>query len=154
MSLQKFFPELDFPTFEMFVEKRSDKWYIYDVIRKKYVVLTLEEWVRQHLIHYLINHLNYPASLIQVEYGFFIKNKAYRVDLATFSRQAKPLLLCECKAPTVKLTAKTISQAAMYNYSQQAPYMFITNGLSHYCFFYNGSEWIKQNKVPDFKDIL
>jgi len=154
MNNQKLFPELNFPCFELSVEQRDDKWFIYDIIRKKYIVLTPEEWVRQHLIHYLTSHLNYPPSLIQVEYGFFIKNKAYRVDLAAFSRQAKPLLLCECKAPTIKLTNKTISQAAMYNYREQAPFILITNGLSHYCFYYNGLEWIMQDKVPDFKDLL
>lgn len=147
------FPSLNFPAFDFSLEQKHQQWYIFDIIRKKQILLTPEEWVRQHLIRFLINYLNYPESLIQVEYGINIQQKQFRIDVAAFSRLSKPLLLCECKAPTVKLSPKTIGQAALYNLHQQAPYMLITNGLTHYCSHYNGIQWQMLNEIPDFEKI-
>ncbi|MGQ9846201.1 MAG: type I restriction enzyme HsdR N-terminal domain-containing protein [Bacteroidales bacterium] len=148
------YPVLNFPNFEFSICKKAQQSYIFDIIRKKYIVLTPEEWVRQHLIRYLIDYLNYPDGLIQVEYGITIQQKMFRIDVAVFSRKLSPLLLCECKSPSIKLNPKTMVQAALYNLNQQAPYLLITNGLIHYCTHYDGKQWQMLNDIPNYKQLI
>lgn len=147
------YPILNFPNFDFSINKKAEQSYIFDIIRKKYIVLTPEEWVRQHLIRYLIDYLNYPDGLIQVEYGIAIQQKLFRIDVAAFSRKSLPLLLCECKSPAVKLSPKTMAQAALYNLHQQAPYLLITNGLIHYCSHYDGKQWQMLNNIPYYEQL-
>lgn len=147
------YPILNFPSFNFILDKKAQHWYVFDIIRKKYIVLTPEEWVRQHLIHYLIDYLSYPAGLIQVEYGIAIQQKLFRIDVAVFSRKSLPLLLCECKSPSVKLSPKTMAQAALYNLRQKAPYLLITNGLNHYCGHYDGKQWQMLNDIPSYEQL-
>lgn len=149
----KQFPILNFPSFNFILDKKAQHWYIFDIIRKKYIILTPEEWVRQHLIHYLIDYLSYPAGLIQVEYGIVIQQKLFRIDVAAFSRKSLPLLLCECKSPFVKLGSKTMAQAALYNLYQHASYLLITNGIEHFCSYYDGKQWLLINQIPTYKQL-
>lgn len=121
------------PAFEYKVKKEEGTLFIYDVIRKKYVVLTPEEWVRQHFIHYLIGHKNYPASLIAVEKEIRVCGLKRRFDLVCYDRHADPWLIVECKAASVKLGQEVFEQAFGYNLCMAAPYVAITNGLEHYC---------------------
>jgi hypothetical protein len=148
------FPKLNFPEYDFTIKQQNGKLYIFDIIRQKMIALTPEEWVRQHLIHYLVKEQNYPSQLLQVEYGLTISGKPFRVDVAAFSNKYKPILLCECKAPTIMLSIKTIEQAAKYNIHQQAPFLLITNGLEHYCSYYNGLQWQILNEIPNFKQLL
>ncbi|MDE5611863.1 MAG: type I restriction enzyme HsdR N-terminal domain-containing protein, partial [Odoribacter sp.] len=115
------------------VKKQSGAVMIFDVIRKKYVVLTPEEWVRQHVVHYLMEVKNVPTALLAIEREIDLYGLRRRFDVVAFDREGKPWLLVECKAPTVPLTRQVFDQAFRYNMTLEAPYVAITNGVKHYC---------------------
>ena len=106
---------------------------IFDVIRKKYVVLTPEEWVRQHFVHYLIQQHQYPRSLMAVETGLQFNRMARRTDIVVYGRDSLPFMVIECKAPSVQLTPTVFEQVAVYSQSLKSSYLTVTNGLAHYC---------------------
>ena len=127
--------KLNLPKFEYKVKKENNQYYIFDILRKKYVCLTPEEWVRQHLIHYLINN-NYPTSMIAVERELDVNGCKRRFDLVVY-KQSKPWLLVECKAPTISITQEVFEQALCYNTQLCAPFLAVTNGIVHYCVYLN-----------------
>ena len=110
---------------------------IFDQLRRKHVLLTPEEWVRQHLLHYLISYLHYPKALVSVERGLRYNKRQKRSDVVVFDLQGKPLLLVECKAASVKLSPAACEQLAVYNSTLGAPVVAITNGLDCYCWQLN-----------------
>lgn len=118
-----------FPQFEFKTKSVHGKTSIFDLIRKKYIVLTPEEWVRQHLIHFLIHQLKYPKSLIAVEDGHRVNKMIKRSDVVVYDRNGKIFMLIECKSAKVKLTQKSMDQASNYNQNYKAQYLAITNGL-------------------------
>jgi len=103
------------------------------MIRKKYVVLTPEEWVRQHFVHYLINDLKYPRSLFRLEGALTYNSLQKRSDILIRDREGKPWMLVECKSPAIKLTQKAFNQIAVYNMTIGASFLAVTNGMVHYC---------------------
>jgi hypothetical protein len=117
------------------------------------VTFAPEEWVRQHLIAYLIQVKRYPISIIGVEKQLMLNKKPKRFDLVVFSRKAQPYILVECKAPGVQITEKAFDQAARYNMLLKAEYFLITNGLEHYpCRLdYENKRYIFIEDVPDFE---
>lgn len=125
--------ELTLPPFEYKVKKQNGVVSIYDIIRKKYVVLTPEEWVRQHFIHYLIRERHYPAAWITVEKEIDLYGLKRRFDLVCFDRYSKPYLIVECKAPEITLSQTVFDQVFRYNLTIGAPYVAITNGIVHFC---------------------
>lgn len=125
--------QLNLPAFAYKVKKQADKLYIYDAIRRKYLQLTPEEWVRQHFIHYLTDHLGYPRGLITTESGLKYNRLQRRTDIVVFSRQATPYMIVECKAPTVAINQQVFNQIAVYNKVLQAQLLVVSNGLQHYC---------------------
>ena len=125
--------ELALPAFDYKVKRQSGALMIFDIIRKKFVVLTPEEWVRQHVIHYLVESKNYPVALIAVEREIDLYGLRRRFDVVAFDREGKPWLIIECKAPSVQLDQKVFDQAFRYNITLPAPYVAITNGIKHYC---------------------
>ncbi|WP_350356603.1 type I restriction enzyme HsdR N-terminal domain-containing protein [Hymenobacter canadensis] len=106
---------------------------IWDILRRKQVVLTPEEWVRQHVVHYLISHRGYPKGLLSLERGLHYNQRRKRTDLVALDATGQPLLLVECKAPSVPITAAVAQQAATYNQTVGAPLLLLTNGLQHFC---------------------
>lgn len=120
---------LNLPQFEYQVKVEAQRKLIFDVVRKKYVHLTPEEWVRQHVIHFLINQKRVPLSLIGVEKGITILGRQRRTDLVIYNNKGEPVLLVECKSPTIALQPKTVTQAAVYNYGYSLDFIMITNGL-------------------------
>ncbi len=124
--------QLHFPSYHFTLKNRENKPYIFDEIRKKYVRLNPEEWVRQHVISFLLKTHNYPRSLINVEKEFLINGIKKRYDLAVFYPDGRIYLLVECKAPKVAITQKTFDQIARYNLKINATYLMVTNGLEHY----------------------
>jgi len=126
--------KLNLPAFDYKLKKADGKVWIFDGIRKKYVVLTPEEWVRQHIVQYMLNHLKYPKSLIKVEASLMYNSLNKRADVVVFDREGKPWMIVECKAPDLKLTQVVAMQVATYNTSLQAPFVVITNGMLVYCF--------------------
>lgn len=125
--------ELNFPTYNFRTQQVGEKTHIFDIVRQKYVVNTPEEWVRQHVIHFLIQERNFPKGLIAVEKGLTLNQRKKRFDLAVWNKKGQPCFLVECKAPKVKITQKTLEQIAQYNMVLRVPYLLVTNGLTHYC---------------------
>lgn len=126
--------KLDLPGFDYQVSKAEGKIWIFDIIRKKRVVLTPEEWVRQHIIHFFINQLKYPKSLIKIESGLTYNRLQKRSDVVVCDREGKPWLLMECKSPELPLNHNVIMQAAVYNQNIRAKYIAVSNGMKHVCY--------------------
>ena len=123
---------LNLPKAELSIKSKENKQFIFDIIRKKYMVLTPEEWVRQHVVHYLVNQKNYPKSIIAVEKQLTLNTLKKRFDVLVFNTKGLPELIIECKAPNVKITQDTFDQIARYNLKLNANYLMVTNGLQHY----------------------
>lgn len=145
---------LNLPRFPLKIKHEDERHWIFDVFRKKYIVLTPEEWVRQNFAHYLIKDKNYPESLISTERAVKISSKSNRSDLIAYNRNAEALLLVECKATSVKIDQSTFDQIAVYNYKVGARYLVVTNGLVHYCCVVDpeNKKYVFLKDIPDFKD--
>ena len=126
--------KLNLPPYQARIVYENDKPKIFDVIRKKFVALTPEEWVRQHFIHLLLG-LKYPAALMAVEKLVLVNNLRQRADLVVYNRKGEPALIVECKAPEVELCDKTVQQAARYNIQLNVPFIIVTNGMATFCAF-------------------
>jgi hypothetical protein len=126
------FQELNFPKFEYRFKSTENKVSIFDVIRKKFIILQPEEWVRQHCVHYLINDKNYPKSLINVEKELTINGLKKRYDIVIFNSDGSIFLIVECKSHSIKIDQTTFDQIARYNLVLNATYLMVTNGLNHY----------------------
>jgi hypothetical protein len=126
--------ELNLPSYKFKVKSSENKRLIFDNIRKKYVVITPEEWVRQHYVSYLIFEKKYPQSLIAIEKQMLVNGLKKRTDILIFNREGKPEILVECKAPSIPITQTTFDQIARYNLKLKANFLIVTNGLQHfYC---------------------
>tara|TARA_B100000780_G_C21112697_1_gene449807 strand:- start:6 stop:467 length:462 start_codon:yes stop_codon:yes gene_type:complete len=125
--------ELNLPVADLNMVQKNGKTMVFDVVRKKYFVLQPEEWVRQHIIHYLNSQLGYPFSLLAVEKGLTYNGKNWRADIVAFNNSGKPQLIIECKAPEVPINQQTFMQAARYNLVYKVPFLIVSNGLTHYC---------------------
>lgn len=123
---------LNLPSYDFKLNEQGGKKYIFDMWRKKWVVLTPEEWVRQHLLRFLSEERNFPRLLLAVEKSLKFNSLQKRCDIVAYSRQHRPLLLVECKAPTVALKEAVFAQIAHYNFVLQVPYLLVSNGLEHY----------------------
>ncbi len=125
---------LNLPTYQFKIKSSENKQLIFDKIRKKYVVLTPEEWVRQNFIEYLTIEKKYPISLIAVEKQLLINKQKKRFDILVHNTDGKPLIIIECKSPKIKITQQTFDQMARYNMGLNAEFLIATNGLEHfYC---------------------
>lgn len=122
---------LDLPPFEYRLREAEGKRWIFDSVRKKFVALTPEEWVRQHIVNYLVAHLHYPRTLLRIEGGLTYNQLAKRSDIVVYDRAGGPWMVVECKAPMLKLSRQVIHQAAAYNATLRARYVAVTNGLAH-----------------------
>ncbi|WP_405570880.1 type I restriction enzyme HsdR N-terminal domain-containing protein [Winogradskyella sp. Asnod2-B02-A] len=147
------FQELNFPKFEYRFKSTENKVSIFDVIRKKFIILQPEEWVRQHCVHYLINDKKYPKSLINVEKELTINGLKKRYDIVIFNSDGSIFLIVECKSHNIKIDQTTFDQIARYNLVLNATYLMVTNGLNHYY-----CEMDMQNErysflktIPDYK---
>ncbi len=146
--------QLLFPKYNFKMKSQENNHYVFDIVRKKYVILTPEEWVRQHLLHWFTNEGNYPASLIAVERGIEMNGLKKRFDVLVFNKSGNPLLLAECKSPDIALSQQTFMQAAVYNSRFNCPYLLITNGLSHfYCHYENGKPKLFEG-IPKFGELI
>lgn len=144
--------ELNLPQYPLKIKEEGGARYIFDSIRKKYLVLLPEEWVRQNFIQFLVRDKNYAASLIAIEKGLKLNELQKRADIVIYDKQAKPIVLIECKAPKVKINQEVFEQVARYNMVFKVPYLVVTNGLEHYCakvnFETNSFEFLKD--IPDY----
>ncbi|MCX2575404.1 type I restriction enzyme HsdR N-terminal domain-containing protein [Pedobacter sandarakinus] len=122
---------LNLPTYPFKITSNNGQVYIFDELRKKHLVLTPEEWVRQHFIQNLILHYQFPKTLIQIEGGLVLNQLQKRSDILIFNSKGEKLVLIECKAPKVKITPAVFEQASRYNSIHQAKWIVLTNGLQH-----------------------
>lgn len=150
-------PKLNLPAASFRVQNNTvGKTEIFDVVRKRFVALTPEEWVRQHLLHFMMNHKKFPVSLLAVEKQLKLNSTLKRTDVLAYSSQLVPVFLAECKAPDVSLDAETLEQVMRYNLVFQVPYLMITNGISHYIFKQSeeGNSWMQHDDFPDYFEML
>lgn len=141
--------QLNFPTYNFKIERQDDSLKIYDAFRKRWVVLTPEEWVRQHVLAYLVQTKNYAASLLAVERSLTYNTRKKRFDILVFNRQAEPFMLIECKAPEVKLSEDTLMQICTYNTVFNVPFLFVSNGLVHILYALNGeAKYVRVQEFP------
>lgn len=139
------------PNCDLKLKEENQQTYIFDIIRKKYLVLTPEEWVRQHVIHLLINQYGYPKGLFKIEKGHNYNELQKRTDIMVYDKTGKVQLLVECKAHSEPISQKTLTQAMQYNLHYKAPIILITNGIKSFCFEINGSSNKQLNDIPKYK---
>ena len=146
--------KLNLPEYEFRLKKKEDKLYIFDQLRKKFLLLTPEEWVRQNIIRYLIEEKGFPPGLISTESGLKINLLRRRYDVLLYSKDKIPLLLVECKAPKVTINQPVVDQIVAYNSKIRAPYMLITNGIQHFFLKRNLTGTFEfLNYFPEFKEL-
>ena len=144
------FPQLNLPNAVLKTKLVEGTTQVFDVVRKKYFVLTQEEWVRQHFIHFLNAEKKYPLGLMRVEKIIKYNNLRTRADIVLYNTDGKPNMIVECKAPNVKITQDSFNQIAKYNFQFRADLLVVTNGLQHFCckMDYNKNEIKFVEEIP------
>ena len=148
--------KLNLPEYSFRLTNRGDQVLIFDPLRKKQVILTPEEWVRQNFIQFLIREKQYPESHIKVEMGLKLYKLSKRSDIVVFGKHGNPLLLVECKAPSVKISQKVFDQIARYNLTLKVDFLIVTNGREHFCCKLNFSEgsYSFLKEIPAYPHIV
>ena len=144
--------KLNLPIYSIKLKKKENKTLVFDPIRKKYIVLTPEEWVRQNFIQFLINEKNYPASLIALEMGIDLLNTKKRCDIVLYNTKGLPHMIVECKAPSIKISQDTFDQIARYNMTLKTDLLVVTNGMQHYiCIMdHQGKRYNFLKEIPNY----
>ncbi|MCX2743715.1 type I restriction enzyme HsdR N-terminal domain-containing protein [Mangrovivirga sp. M17] len=142
--------KLNLPEYNIKTKRESGKEFIWDIVRKKFLVLTPEEYVRQNFLRYLIHDLKYPSSLINIEGGLKVNVRQKRSDILVYLG-GQPFMLIECKAPEVKISKEVFEQATMYNKTIKAKYLMLTNGLMHLCFKSVDGHYEPHKGFPEYK---
>lgn len=124
---------LSLPAYDFSIQRVAETPMIFDVIRRRYVRLTAEEWVRQHFVQFLIHERDFPQSLIAIEMAFTYQGMARRADIVVYDRKGAPILITECKSPDIEVRQDVFDQVARYNLVLQVRYLVVTNGRNHYC---------------------
>ena len=127
---------------------------MFDVIRKKFVDVTPEEWVRQHIIHYLITEKKVPASVISVEKQIILNGVKKRYDIVVFNNSLIPILIIECKAFNIQIDQLTINQALRYNLELKVPFVFLSNGLNHIFIKMNENSPKISKEIPNYSEMF
>ena len=145
---------LNFPQYDFRFKNSQNKIAVFDEFRKKFVILTPEEWVRQHCAQYLMQEKNFPKSLISVEKQLKLGKLTKRYDVLVYDSEGQIHLIVECKAPNIKISQETFDQIARYNLSLKAKYLMITNGLQHYyCQLdYEAEKYHFLQDIPDYQN--
>lgn len=125
--------QINLPPFDIKVTSRNGKKVIFDFIRRRYVAVTPEEWVRQHFTHFLVEHKRYPAGLLANEISLNLNGMSRRCDTVLYDRLLAPRMIIEYKAPHIPITEKVFSQICAYNWILHADYLIVSNGQNHYC---------------------
>lgn len=148
--------KLNLPHYLFRLKEENKKTKIFDSIRKKYVVLTPEEWVRQNLIEYLVIEKGYPKGLIAVETSLKHNGRSRRSDILCYHNNNYPILLVECKAPDVKISQETFDQISRYNLTYKVPFLLVSNGLQHFVCQVNFESKTTSylQEVPHYNELL
>jgi hypothetical protein len=147
---------LNLPAYDLRVTEQKGKRVVYDPTRQTYVTLTPEEWVRQHFLQYLIQELDVPMGLVATEASFQFEGQTWRADIVAHDRQGNPLLLVECKAPSVSIGQDAFDQGARYNLVLDARYLVVTNGRAHYAcrVDLNAGTYAFLDDLPSYEALL
>ncbi len=147
--------QLNLPDYPIRLSGTQEHPSIFDILRRKYVALTPEEWVRQHFIHFLINQKNYPATLLANEIKLQVGNKTLRADSVLYDRELRPRMIVEYKAPHIPITQKVFDQISTYNMLLHVDYLVVSNGLQHYCckMDYDNQKYLFLEDIPDYQNI-
>lgn len=147
--------QLNLPPYQIRVKETGGRKQIFDILRRKYVALTPEEWVRQHFIHYLIEHKNYPASLLANEVPLQIGEKRMRADSVLYDNQLYPRIIIEYKAPNITLTQKVFDQITVYNLLLHVDYLIVSNGMTTYIckMDYEKQTYKFLETIPNYENI-
>ena len=147
---------LNLPPYAIKIGEKDGKRTIFDILRRKYVALTPEEWVRQHFVHYLIEHKGYPQGLMGNEIELRIGEKRLRCDTILYNKVLQPRMIIEYKAPTIQLQQKTFDQISTYNLLLHVDYLVVSNGLQHYCcrMDYEHQKYLFLKDIPNYEQIL
>lgn len=146
---------LNLPPAPLSISKQRGRVVVFDVLRRKHVALTPEEWVRQHFIHYLITEKGYPAALMGNEVPITLNGMSRRCDSVLYDTRLRPRIIMEYKAPDVALTQKVFDQISRYNIVMHVDYLIISNGLTHYCcrMDYENNTYQFLREIPKYKDL-
>lgn len=144
---------LNLPTFDTKIRKIPNGLEIFDPLRRKYVSMTPEEWVRQHFVHYLISEKGYAASLMANEDMIKLNSLTKRCDTVVYDNNLKPLVICEFKSPDVEITQQVFDQVVRYNIVLKVKYLIVSNGMSHYCckMNYDDMSFEYLQEIPEYK---
>lgn len=148
--------QLNLPSFQIKLSGTRQRPLIFDMLRKRYVALTPEEWVRQHFVHFLVEKKSYPAALMANEVGMKIGGKRLRADSVLYRKDGMaPRMIIEYKAPTIKITKKVFDQASAYNIMLNVDYIIISNGIDHYCckVEQDGQSLSFLNDIPSYEEL-
>lgn len=146
---------LNLPAFNAKITYEDGKRLIWDIIRRKYVALTPEEWVRQHFVHFLIEHKGYPCALLANEVQLQLNGTRKRCDTVLFQRDLKARMIVEYKSPRVAITRQVFNQISRYNMVLKVEYLIVSNGLHHYCckVDYLQNTYTFLPDIPEYKDL-
>ena len=146
---------LNLPPYPARVKEADGRRQIFDILRRKYVTLTPEEWVRQHFIHYLVEHKNYPSSLLANEVSLQIGEKRMRADSVLYDNQLHPRMIIEYKAPNITLTQKVFDQITVYNLLLHVDYLIVSNGMTTYIckMDYEKQTYKFLEAIPNYENI-
>ena len=147
--------QLNLPTYDLRLRRTGNRDMIFDVLRRKYVALTPEEWVRQHFVHFLIEHKGYPSALLANEIELRIGEKHLRADTLLYNKELRPHMLIEYKSPTIALTQKVFDQISAYNLLLHADYLIVSNGMQHICcrMDYEQNTYHFLEEIPDYSEL-
>ena len=147
--------DINLPPYDVRCREHNGKREIFDFLRRRYVALTPEEWVRQHFVHYLVEHKGYPKGLLGNEIEIRIGTKHLRCDSILFDKQRHPLIVMEYKAEGIPLTEKVVRQITTYNMLLRVRYLFISNGDNHLCLYLDKENgiWHTVNTIPDYEQV-
>ncbi len=146
---------LNLPKYETKISRTDDKVRIYDSLRRRYIVLTPEEWVRQHFVHFLTEHKGYPAALLANEVTLRLNGMTRRCDTVLYDRTVAPRMIIEYKAPHIPITQEVFDQICRYNMVLRVDYLIVSNGLSHYCCHidYEQKSYTFLKDIPHYSEL-
>ncbi len=144
---------LNLPKANLRLKRKGKQVFVWCIIRQMDLLCTPEEWVRQHVIHYLINEKQFPKGLIASEYVVEYNGMKKRADVVVFDKNNSPILIIECKAPEIDINEKVLLQIATYNSQLNVPYLFLTNGIKHQIIRREGESWKKLNELPNYVNL-
>ncbi|MBP1531666.1 MAG: type I restriction enzyme HsdR N-terminal domain-containing protein [Bacteroidaceae bacterium] len=146
---------LNLPPAELKLVQREGQTQVFDILRRRYIKLTPEEWVRQHFVHFLIHHKGYPEGLLANEVSLSLNSTTKRCDTVLYDQTAQPRMIVEYKAPHIELSQRVFDQISRYNIVLRVPYLIVSNGLQHYCcrIDYERGRYEFLREIPQYDEL-